>query len=248
MPRLLLVEDDVDSREMLQFALTHSGFDVVTAANSAEGRRELERGAFDLVLADLVLESPNIDVSWRFVRELAELARPAQVGLLTGWKISQAQTEGLDLAFVMEKPCSRGQLISQLASTLHLPELTEPQRDAIRAYFAALENQDLAALAMLCTEDVVYSLPGTHVRFSNEIRGREAFLAFTEETFRAFCAPQFELGVIRALPSGAMAEYIGSWNNAGGAIRHSLPGAVMFEFRDDLICRISVRVDPDQLT
>ena len=54
-PSLLLVDDDVPSREMLGACLAKQGFDVAGAADAGEARQRLEAGHFDLVLLDINL-------------------------------------------------------------------------------------------------------------------------------------------------------------------------------------------------
>ena len=58
-PRLLLVDDDVPSRELLGACLEKQGFEVAGAGDAAEMRRRLEAGPFELVLLDVNL--PGID-------------------------------------------------------------------------------------------------------------------------------------------------------------------------------------------
>ena len=58
-PSLLLVDDDVPSREMLSECLAKQGFEVAGAADATEMRKQMESGQFDLVLLDINL--PGID-------------------------------------------------------------------------------------------------------------------------------------------------------------------------------------------
>ena len=58
-PSLLLVDDDVPSREMLAECLAKQGFEVAGAVDATEMRKQLESGHFDLVLLDINL--PGID-------------------------------------------------------------------------------------------------------------------------------------------------------------------------------------------
>lgn len=242
MRRILVLEDEPDLLEMLAAVLAASGFDVTKAASRSEGVRLLERRAFDLVLADLMLAGRDADVAWRGIAEVAHLARPGRVGVITGWPVKQRPAE---IAFVLRKPCMRKDLLAAVNDALQVPPLDHRTRATLRAYFGTLENHAYDELAALCTEDVVYELPGADPRFSNVISGRAAFLAFTDETFRNFRDPHFALGAMTSMPNGALVEYIGSWRE--GDASRSMPGAVMFEFRDDRIARIGVRVDPDRL-
>jgi CheY-like chemotaxis protein len=244
--RVLVIEDHPDVLEMMSLLLQNGGYNVVAAETSAQAERTLEKGGFDLVLADLMLEEHNVDTSWKTIDLFVDLARPAPVGLLTAWPVKPDDGPRHDLAFVLSKPCTRVQLFEQLATTLMLPDLDARQEDRLRAYFRCIEQRAYDELRALCTDDVIYRLPGSDPRFAHEIRGRREFVAFTAQTFEAFRNPQFELGAMRPLPKGALVEYIGRWEDAGGRT-NQMPGAVMFEFRDNLFSRIQVRVDTDEL-
>lgn len=59
LPRLLLVDDDIPARTLLQVCLEKQGFAVAGATDADEMRAEMERSRFDLVLLDINL--PAID-------------------------------------------------------------------------------------------------------------------------------------------------------------------------------------------
>ncbi|MCW8140174.1 MAG: response regulator [Planctomycetota bacterium] len=67
MPRLLLVEDDAMSRDMLQRRLERRGYEVVLATNGEEAVAAARAAAPDLVLMDLSL--PLLD-GWSATRAL----------------------------------------------------------------------------------------------------------------------------------------------------------------------------------
>jgi DNA-binding response OmpR family regulator len=54
-PTILVVEDELLTRRMLQELLQREGFAIITAGTVAEAVAEVERRAYDLVLLDLVL-------------------------------------------------------------------------------------------------------------------------------------------------------------------------------------------------
>jgi CheY-like chemotaxis protein len=245
MPRILLIEDESDSLEMLTLLLQSAGFEVVGVPSKAAAIHALHQRAFDLVLADLMIGAANVERAWKAVDELVALARPALVGLITGWPASDEDAAAHRVAFVLQKPCGRETLFGQLAAALKLPPLTSTQMSMVQAYFDALEHREYQKLREICTDDVIYQLPGTDARFAQEIRGRDAFVQFTDQTFKDFQSPHFEVSAIRPLPSGAMVEYVGHWNEADQ--ERAIPGAVMFELRDDRISRIAVRVNTDEL-
>jgi CheY-like chemotaxis protein len=72
MPRLLLVEDNPDNRDMLSRRLTRRGFDLVFAADGAQAIELAASEAPDLILMDLSL--PVID-GWEATRRIK--ANPA---------------------------------------------------------------------------------------------------------------------------------------------------------------------------
>lgn len=55
MTKILIIEDDTDINNMLNTALTQSGYDCTCAYSGTEGLLRLEREQFDLILLDLML-------------------------------------------------------------------------------------------------------------------------------------------------------------------------------------------------
>ncbi|MDQ3340751.1 MAG: nuclear transport factor 2 family protein [Myxococcota bacterium] len=236
-PQLLIVEDDSDSLEMLALLLESYGFGVAVAPRNKIARAELERAGFDLVIADLMVDSRDPAVSWQHIDALVELAKPSPIGLLTSWPVKEEQIAQHGLAFALAKPCTSEVLLDRVGSILALPRLSAEQEQTIRSYFAHLEAREFDALVEVCTEDVVYRLPSS----GETIEGRAAFRAYTVQTFERFAGATFELHEIRPLPRGAVAHYTGTWFD--GDQKKSLGGAVLFVLEGARICEIGVRVD-----
>src|SRR4051812_37978620 len=55
MSRILLVDDDDQLRQFLQFTLTGMGHQVIEASNGEEALREFELHPFDIVVTDIVM-------------------------------------------------------------------------------------------------------------------------------------------------------------------------------------------------
>ena len=53
--RILIVDDDIDLREALESALSHAGFDTLTANDGAEGLRVALENKPDLILLDIMM-------------------------------------------------------------------------------------------------------------------------------------------------------------------------------------------------
>lgn len=240
-PHLLLVEDDADSRELLTMLLESCGFVTVGTERTADARARLEQTAFDVVLADFMVDSGDPAESWSALRELVQIAKPSPVGLLTGWPIDPEQASAHELAFVLPKPCRGELLLARLGRVLDVPPLEPAQEQALRDYFNHLAAGDHDALVAGCTDDVLYHLPSDDPRFGTTVRGRAAFRDHTRKTFESFDEPRFEILEIRPLPRGVIVRYMGSWRE--GEQRRALPGAVLFVLRDTEIAEIGVRVD-----
>jgi DNA-binding response OmpR family regulator len=64
--RVLVIEDDPDIREILEYNLTNEGFDVVSATDGERGLREAAANKPDLILLDLMLPGiPGLEVCRR---------------------------------------------------------------------------------------------------------------------------------------------------------------------------------------
>lgn len=118
-PRVLLVDDYPDAREMYSEYLKFTGFDVVEASNGIEAlQRAVDMGP-DIILMDLSL--PVMD-GWEATRRLKADARTADIPVvaLTGHALSGisegAQRAGCD-AFVT-KPCLPEDLVKEIRQVL----------------------------------------------------------------------------------------------------------------------------------
>jgi CheY-like chemotaxis protein len=78
--RVLYVEDDGESREVLIEVLLDLGFEVVAAATVAEALARLDADRFDVVLADMTLPDADGTVIVEAARRLA-----TPVVVLSGW-------------------------------------------------------------------------------------------------------------------------------------------------------------------
>ena len=58
-PYILIVEDEPDIRELLNFTISRAGFDIVEAENAEDALKLLDRGAPELMIIDWML--PGMD-------------------------------------------------------------------------------------------------------------------------------------------------------------------------------------------
>ncbi len=121
-PRVLLVDDYPDAREMYSEYLQFSGFDVIEAANGMEALQRAADQAPDIILMDLSL--PVMD-GWEATRRLKADSRTADIPVvaLTGHALAGisegAKQAGCD-AFVT-KPCLPEDLVREIRKVLDRP-------------------------------------------------------------------------------------------------------------------------------
>ena len=118
-PRVLLVDDYPDAREMYTEYLEFSGFEVIEAANGMEAVQRAIDAAPDIILMDLSL--PVMD-GWEATRRLKADARTASIPVvaLTGHALAGisegARKAGCD-AFIT-KPCLPEDLVIEIRKML----------------------------------------------------------------------------------------------------------------------------------
>ncbi|MBT1073222.1 response regulator [Pelotalea chapellei] len=70
MKRILVVDDEANIRLLYAEELAEDGYDVVTAANTAEAVEKLQQGEFDLAVLDIKLKNESgIDLLQKLVKE-----------------------------------------------------------------------------------------------------------------------------------------------------------------------------------
>ena len=122
-PRVLLVDDYPDAREMYSEYLQYSGYDVVEATNGMEALKSAVEHAPDIILMDLSL--PVMD-GWEATRRLKADERTASIPVvaLTGHALAGisegAKRAGCD-AFVT-KPCLPEDLVKEIKKILDAPD------------------------------------------------------------------------------------------------------------------------------
>ena len=128
-PRVLLVDDYPDAREMYTEYLEFSGFDVVEAGNGMEALQRAVDTTPDIILMDLSL--PVMD-GWEATRRLKADNRTAAIPVvaLTGHALAGisegAKKAGCD-AFVT-KPCLPEDLVREIRKILDAPDASNSRK------------------------------------------------------------------------------------------------------------------------
>jgi CheY-like chemotaxis protein len=119
---ILLVEDQLDLRQLYAQQLTLSGFDVIEAGNGAEAVAHTTSHAPDVVLMDLSL--PVMD-GWEATRQLKSDNRTAHIPVVAltahdgSGELQRATRAGCD--WFVPKPCPPDALIAEVRRVLAIP-------------------------------------------------------------------------------------------------------------------------------
>jgi CheY-like chemotaxis protein len=118
-PEILIIDDDLELREVIAETLEQCGFAVAVAANGREGLEYLRRGQPPrLILLDLMMPVMN---GWQFC--LAKMADPALAGipviaLSAAAKKDPTSPYYIDVQDVIPKPVELEQLLSVVRRVL----------------------------------------------------------------------------------------------------------------------------------
>ena len=106
---VLVVDDERDVHTFLRAALEDEGYQVVSAYDGAEGIAAMRRGAFDVVLLDLMM--PNVS-GWRFLEMYRQLPPPnTPVVVMSAIARSAGGLRSGGVADVIAKPFSIDHLL-----------------------------------------------------------------------------------------------------------------------------------------
>jgi CheY-like chemotaxis protein len=241
--RLLVIEDDLDTRELVGAFLQDEGYAVTLASSLKEARELLEKQPFHLVLTDLFASDSSDPL--KSVEVLRELARPTPIGVMTGWAVKVEEVHRQGFAFLVAKPFHLDELLTTIASGLNLPLSPEQQRQAevVKRFLATLESKNLEALAEVCTPDVRYYPPASSPYTSaRKVSGLVSYRAYIENVYSYFQNVHFEEVLLYARPKGLAARYTSHWLTPDGRVQRT-SAAVLFHFRGELISQIGVRVN-----
>jgi CheY-like chemotaxis protein len=246
MPRVLVADEDPDTREILASLLREEGYEVVVADSAVSTMLALEEARFDAALVDSLDSGP--DDQFGLATQIARAASPAPVLLHTAWRAPFPRDPAeAGFAGVLFKPAQTADVLLRISSAIGkaLPRSSAAEVEAVHAYFERLSARDWDGVAALCSEDVLYLLPGES-QLSATIEGKEKFREFTEKTFTHFPSARFAEVAVYRTPEGLAASYLGSWQT--GEARSEQPGRVLFRFDEQgLIRRIQIGLNADRL-
>ena len=183
--RILVVDDEELAREVLQRALSNSGYECAAAPNAEDAGKLLRREAFSLMLLDIMMP---IKSGMDYLPEVVAKYRDTAVVMLTAVEdtsiAAKATREGT--YDYITKPVDHGELISKVERTLERRAMVLE----LRRYHEQLENL-LAQRAddLELRMRALSTLGGLSQEHSNQILG----------TQQAHALLQTEIGELRAL-------------------------------------------------
>lgn len=130
MAKILVVDDERDAAELIEFNLKAAGYDVVTAADGAEALKKARMAAPDLILLDLMLpEIDGLQVCKILRRDPASAGIP--IIMLTAKAAEIDRVLGLELGAddYVVKPFSPRELVLRVNNLLKRQEGEEVKRD-----------------------------------------------------------------------------------------------------------------------
>ena len=120
-PRILIVDDDPDTRLLLSMGLKRAGFAVTTATNGQEAMQRLLEGNFAIILVDLMMPVMDGIRFLRWLREDAKITLPAVVlsSSIGGTLIAEATAAGATRFLV--KPVQLPELLAAVRALVPGP-------------------------------------------------------------------------------------------------------------------------------
>jgi two-component system response regulator RegX3 len=132
MTRVLVVEDEESYRDALAYMLRKEGFEVVEAADGAEGLAAYDTGGADIVLLDLMMPGvPGTEVC----RQLRQRG-PVPVIMVTARDSEIDKVVGLELGAddYVTKPFSQRELVARIRAVLRRGQDVELMPDVVESH------------------------------------------------------------------------------------------------------------------
>ena len=121
MKRILVMEDDMQFRQMLRLTLERGGYEVVEAQDGKEGMRLYRQDPTDLILTDIIMpEKEGVETIIELKRDFPDVKIIAISGGSRGLEAQNclSYVRGLRVAHVFTKPFDRKELLDAMQELL----------------------------------------------------------------------------------------------------------------------------------
>jgi CheY-like chemotaxis protein len=126
---IMVLEDDDSLRELLETILTRAGYDIITAASSAEVYKKLPDRGIDLLLADIILKGERGNDIAKNLKKEHKNMKTLFISGYVGKTISNVDFDIPDCEF-MAKPFSISDLTAKIKLMLNSEETSEIRKDS----------------------------------------------------------------------------------------------------------------------
>lgn len=127
--KILIIDDDTDTLELVSLVLQKQGYRIVTASNGKQGLREMRQESPDLILLDVMM--PDMD-GYEVARRLREDPRTAKVPVLMFTAKSQLHDKEVGFQSgaddYLTKPTHPEELKAHIKELLARTEKSEPEQ------------------------------------------------------------------------------------------------------------------------
>ncbi len=138
--RILLVDDEADIVELLEYNLRQAGYTVVTTRDGASALAEIRRQRPDLILLDLMLpDIPGTEVCRRLRRDAATSTIPVMMITARSEEIDRVVGFEIGADDYVVKPFSPRELILRIGAVLRRTSTPEKQTPGERFRIGTLE-------------------------------------------------------------------------------------------------------------
>lgn len=110
-PKILVVDDEPDTVELIQLTLSTAGYDIHTAMSAVEAMNFLEEEDYDLLLLDVMMPEVSGFDMLTHLREKEKDIPPVVFLTARVTQADRAQGEDLGAAAYLTKPAKRGDLL-----------------------------------------------------------------------------------------------------------------------------------------
>lgn len=145
-PKILVVDDKIDTVLLLRELLTSRGYEVITATEADEARKMVHSERPDLVLLDVVMPGKS---GYELCRELKEdpITRLTPIVMITGLTDRDDRVRGIEAGAddFLSKPLYPEELFARVKSLLKLKEFTDELENAeavLVALALGIESRD----------------------------------------------------------------------------------------------------------
>lgn len=143
--KILVVDDDPDSLEIVSEALRWEGYKITTAASGAEALAFMKREKFDLIVLDVNMPGMN---GLETLRDLRQQERYVSVMFISGNSSTEAVIEGLDMGAddYIAKPFDPLEMLARVRTQLRIKDLNDQLRVANEKLKELVDIDDLTGL------------------------------------------------------------------------------------------------------